>query len=230
MDASLDGLADALLAAGPAYAFILAFLETVWLTGVLVPCGPVVIFAAALAAGSNAPVWPIWAALALGGALGDSTHYWIGRKTGPRILSAPGFLGRAVAKHEPRARALFERRPSVAVALARLVSFVRTLTPGIAGVTGLPYRTFLPFDLLGVLGWSVLYVGIGVVAGENWQRVSSVVGLSLMALFAVVVVWAWRRAQVRHRAGRAAEPAGSGPAAARSPAPGEVPAGPGEAP
>jgi len=197
LDPLLQRIAEALLVAGPAYSFLFAFLETVWLTGVVIPTGPVVIFATALAAEAGAPIWPIWAAMVVGGGLGDSIHFWIGHRIGDRTIMVRGPIGRSIARNEPRARAMFERHPSVAVAMARLISFVRTLTPRIAGMTDLPYRRFLLFDAVGLMGWSLLYMGIGVFAGENWKRVSSGIGLGLTILFLSVGTLAWRGVRAR---------------------------------
>jgi len=203
LDSFLQEFAETLLVAGPAYSFLFAFLETVWLTGVVIPTGPVVIFSTALASEAGSPIWPIWVAMVVGGGLGDSIHFWIGHRAGDRTIEVRGPLGRSIARNEPRARAMFERHPSVAVSMARLISFVRTLTPRIAGMTDLSYRRFLLFDALGLLGWSLLYVGIGVFAGESWQRVSSGVGLGLTLLFLSVGALAWKRVRTRRGARQA---------------------------
>jgi undecaprenyl-diphosphatase len=178
---------------GPAWTFVLAFLETTWLQGFFMPTGPVMIFTSALLAEAGQPWWPVFVAALVGGGLGDSLHFWIGRRLGTRVTRAPGRLGRMAARHLPRAQELFESRPAFAVTMARLVSFVRTLTPGVAGAAGMSYRVFLPFDLLGLLGWASLYVGIGVVAGENWERVSRMVGTGWLLLFLVLGLILWRR-------------------------------------
>ena len=87
---------------------------------------------------------------------------------------------------------------------ARLVSFVRTLMPGMAGFSGLRYRTFLLFDLLGLGLWGSLYVGMGVLAGENWRRVSSLVGSGMLLVFLVAAWILWRgvKASARSRRSR----------------------------
>ena len=185
---------------GAGWTFVLAFLETAWLQGFFMPTGPVMIFTSALLAEAGLPWWPVFVAALVGGGLGDSVHFWIGRRLGERVSRAPGRLGRTAERHLPRAQALFESRPAFAVTMARLVSFVRTLTPGLAGATGLPYRVFLPFDIPGLLGWASLYVGIGVVAGENWERVSRMVGAGWLVLFVVVGLVLWRRTRTREEA------------------------------
>jgi undecaprenyl-diphosphatase len=193
LESFLAESADLLTEWGPELTFLLAFLETAWLQGFFMPTGPVMIFTAALLAGGGDPWWPVFAAGLIGGGLGDSLHFWIGRRLGPRVASAPGWPGRLAKRHLPRTRALFEDRPAFAVTMARLVSFVRTLMPGVAGAAGLRYRVFIIFDLLGLLGWAALYVGIGVVAGENWDAVSRVVGAGWLILFAVIGLMFWRR-------------------------------------
>jgi membrane protein DedA with SNARE-associated domain len=205
LDDFLVRFSEVLLESGPAVSFLFAFLETVWVTGLVMPTGPVIIFSTALATDAGMPVVPIFLSALAGGALGDATHYWIGRRWGESIHRAPGRLGRAVTRHARRARVIFDRHPAFAVTGARLVSFVRTLMPGMAGFSGLRYRTFLPFDLLGLGLWACLYVGIGMMAGESWRRVSSVVGSGMLLLFGVVAWVLWRGVRASARSRRSSE-------------------------
>ena len=65
---------------GPWFLLVTAFLETSFVTGLLVPAGAALPFATAFALGqgSSLPAIPT-AALAVG-AVGDSVGFWIGRK------------------------------------------------------------------------------------------------------------------------------------------------------
>ena len=68
--------------------------------------------------------------------------------------------------------------------LARFITFVRVVTPGLAGMSGLRYRTFLFWNVLGGLCWGIGYTLLGYVVGVSIEHLLSQIGL----WFAAVVV------------------------------------------
>ncbi len=181
---------------GPWLVALLAFLETAFITGLLIPCGPVLIAAVALASeGLLELEWIVLAAVS-GALAGDSVGYWVGARGGGHAARTSGRLGRIARRAEPRARRLFGRHPFFAVTVARLVSFVRTLMPPAAGLGDLGYSRFLFWDALGVLLWAALYVGIGLAAEGGLSFLDRVLGTG-GAIAAVVLValtlWTLRR-------------------------------------
>lgn len=204
---------------GPALVLLLAFLETVFVTGLFMPTGPVIILCTLIAGSIGSyEVQSVVVAAVLGGVLGDSGGFWVGRRLGPRILAGDGRVGRAVGRHLPRAASLAGHHPVMGVTFARLVSFVRTLTPPLAGMSRLTYPRFLFYDLMGIGGWVAIYVGVAVLAGEGWRTATGWIGAAWVALFVLGVLvlwfWAWRRkvASAVIQADR-----GSGPDAAEGP-------------
>ncbi len=173
--------------------FVLAILETCFVTGLVVPSGMTAAFAAAIAVGDRTTITTVWLAAAVGGFLGDLLGYLIGVRGGPSLLEAEGWVGATLRRHQETAGRYLGRRPLFSVTLARLVSFVRTIMPLSAGMNRIPLGVYLLHEIPGVLLWATLYVGIGVVAGESWQVVSGMVGAGWLALFAAVglVLW-WR--------------------------------------
>jgi membrane-associated protein len=180
---------------GPWALFVLAILETSFVTGLVVPSGTAAAFAAAVSRNDPATLVAITVATVAGGWVGDVLGYGIGRWTGPRLLEHPGWVGRMLRRHKLEADRFLGRHPVYSVTVARLVSFVRTLMPLSAGMSSIPPVTYLVFELPGVLLWATLYVGIGVLAGESWQRVSSMVGAGWVVFFAVIGVVIWLRSR-----------------------------------
>lgn len=185
---------------GPWLLFVLAVLETCFITGLVVPSGMATSFATALALEGDVALAPMLTAAAAGGAVGDTTGYWIGRIWGLRVLQGTGRLARVARVRHARLNEFFGRHPVYSVTVGRLISFVRTLMPLAAGMSGLSYGRFLFYQVFGLLGWLAIYVGIGVLAGESWQAVARWVGVGGAAIFAAVsaVLWfAWRRRRAR---------------------------------
>ncbi len=201
---------SALLALVPVYGpwliFAFAVLETCFVTGLAVPAGMSVSLGAILALNGTMHLSSVVVAAAAGGAIGDSAGFWIGRLAGRRLVTAQGRVAAMFARGSRGVGRRFGRHPLYSVTLARLISFVRTVMPMAAGMSPLPYRRFLPYELVGVAAWTVLYVSIGGLAGESWRHVVRTlnVGGALSLVAVLLLVWVLVRAATRRRARRAA--------------------------
>ena len=160
----------------------MAMFETALIIGLVLPTEPTLVVATAFALqGHFSFGWVVGAAV-LGAALGDSAGFVIGRWGGTRVLNGRGRVARMARRHRDRALDLFERHAALSVSLARMVPFVRTLMPLIAGSTGVAYRRFLAFDLLGIGGWAFLGLGIAYAGARSWEIGVGSVGLGWATL------------------------------------------------
>lgn len=131
--------------------------------------------------------------------VGDSVGYEIGRVFGPRIIAHRFFDKRR--ERLDSARDFLGRRGGVAVFLARWTAFLRAVMPALAGLSGMRYRVFLPWNALGGIAWGATVVTAGYLAGRSYQRVETWLGQGAAIVLGVLVVagvlvW-WVR---RHRA------------------------------
>jgi len=192
--------AELLLVAGPLLLFFMAFGETSGPFGLLIPAGVSLSFAAFLAEQGVLDWEPILTAAGFGALAGDSAGYWAGRRGRQRLEGElGGRVGRLFRQAQGMAEKLLRRPPLLAVTTARLASFVRTLMPAAAGMSGMRYPTFLLYDVPGVLLWLALYVGVGVVAGQSWRVASGLLGTGWAILFGVVLLGSWLLAHLRRR-------------------------------
>jgi membrane-associated protein len=194
-------LVEALPVYGPWLLLSLALLETCFLTGLVVPAGLATSVGAVLALEGSLSFDSVVAAAWLGGAVGDSIGFWIGRASGERVLSGRGAFARMVRSRQRTLGRFFGRTPAYSVSLARVVSFVRTVMPIVAGMSGLSYRRYLMFDLVGVTACVGMYVGIGTLSEGSWQVLTELMGvggaLTLIVLLALLWVLVRRRGHRR---------------------------------
>ena len=73
------------------------------------------------------------------------------------------------------------------ILLGRWVGFVRPLMPFLAGASGLSYRRFLPYDVLGAGAWAATFATLGYVFWHSFDQLTTYVSRGLFA-FATVVV------------------------------------------
>ena len=194
-------LLDLITVHGPWLLFLLAILETSFVTGLVVPSGVATSLATAVALERGTSLLPVALAAAAGGAIGDSLGFWIGRAG--RARWQDGTTGVALQVRQMRAQASrwFGGRPFISVTIARLISFVRTVMPMTAGMSDLGYRRYLGYDIPGVIVWVALYMTAGAAAGRGWSWAHDAFGMGgALAVVGLVAggVWLARRRRAAH--------------------------------
>lgn len=172
---------------------LVVFAETGVLLGLVAPGEATLVLVGFLAFRGTVSLVPVIVLLVVAALAGDSLAFAEGRRVGGRLRESR--LGRWVGeKRWARADDLLERRCGRAVLIARYVAFARTLLPRLAAMSAMPYRRFLPWNVLGVVTFVPASVLVGYLAGESYERVSAVLGratfsvLLLVAMLAVLVV------------------------------------------
>ncbi len=119
--------------------------------------------------------------------VGDSLGYLAGRRIGPRLRTTR--LGQRVGERRwAKADALLLRHGGRAVFIGRFIAFARTLVPRLAGVSGLRYREFLPWDAAGVVALAGGTVLVGYGAGRSYATVTAVFGQASSAVLAFALL------------------------------------------
>jgi membrane-associated protein len=168
--------------------FVILFAETGLLIGFFLP-GDSLLFTAGLLCTTKAhstihlSLPAVLVAAAAGALLGAQVGYLIGRRAGPPLLGA---------QHRPRLRhaltrgqeALERYGPGRAIVLARFIPIVRTVLNPLAGVLGVPARTFTVWQITGGLVWSVGVTLAGYTLGSHIPNIDRY----LLPIIAVIVV------------------------------------------
>ncbi|MGC4933621.1 DedA family protein [Gordonia sp. DT30] len=134
---------------------VLMFIETGLLIGFVFPGDSLLFTAGVLAAQPNpfADVWWLCVVVPLAAALGDQCGYFIGRRVGRSVIE--GRMMRAVGpEYVDRTHRFFRRYGALTVFFGRFIGVVRTLTPLVAGFSGMGHRVFTLCSLLGSVLWA----------------------------------------------------------------------------
>lgn len=199
MDVLLDTIVELLVAYGPWLVFVVTLAETAAFVGLLIPAEATVLVAAFLADRGVFSLTSVALATFLGGFVGDQIGYALGRFGGRRVIREEGWLGRVWRRYERGADLLFRRHSVVAVSIARFISFVRTLMPWFAGMSGMNYGRFLLYDIIGVLGWGAASIALGYAAGESWRAVADLLGTAAAVIIFVALLIAFVVARRKRR-------------------------------
>ena len=162
---------------------LVVFAESGLLIGFFLP-GDSLLFTCGLLITAGTLDFPLWAAVVLicvAAILGDQAGYIFGKKVGPSLFSRPDsrlFKQENVVK----AHEFFEKYGPKSLVLARFVPIVRTFTPIIAGVSGMKYRSFLTFNIIGGVLW-----GAGVTLLGSWLGNIDFVHKNIEAILILIV-------------------------------------------
>ncbi len=138
----------------------IVFAETGLLVGFFLPGDSLLVTAGLLSAKGLFNVYLLGLLVNIAAAVGNSTGYFIGRTTGPRIFTRDdSFLFNK--KHVFRAQEFYAKHGRKAIVLAQFMPIIRTFSPVVAGVGRMPYRQFLIISVLGTIlwVWSMLFIG-----------------------------------------------------------------------
>jgi membrane-associated protein len=185
---------------------LLVFGEAAVLLGFVIPGETAAVVGGALAALHRVELWLVALVVVVAAIVGDSVGYEVGKLLGPWLLE------RRPLKDHPgvaKARALLVRFGGPAVFLGRWVALARALVPGLTGMSGMRYRTFLAFNAAGGLAWGLTFVVLGDVLGRSYERAVHAGGTASIWLVVGVVVLAighrlfrWQRERRRRAATR----------------------------
>jgi len=164
---------------------LLVFGEASILLGFVIPGETAALVGGALASLHHANLFVMLSVIIVAAIVGDSVGFEVGKRLGPWLL------GRRPMRRNlgvEKARFLIEKRGGPAVFLGRWIALARALVPGIAGMSGMRYRTFFAYNAAGGIAWGTTFVLLGFVAGRSYQRIASTIGEWALVVVGVIVL------------------------------------------
>jgi membrane protein DedA with SNARE-associated domain len=176
--------------------FLLVMLES---GGVPLPGETALIAASIFASRGDLPVAGVIAAAAVAAIIGDNLGYWIGRTGGRKLLVRWGLLKRWTDRVLPLSERFFRRHGAKTVFIGRFVAVLRVTAAWMAGVSRMPWWSFLAWNAAGGICWALL-VGLlayffGHAAADAVNQYGLIGGAALVALAAIalVAVHVWKK-------------------------------------
>jgi membrane protein DedA with SNARE-associated domain len=124
-------------------------------------------------------VIPIAAAAAI---VGDNVGYLLGSRLGRRVLERPGRAHERRLRLLRRGDELFERHGPKAVFFGRWIAGLRIWAAWLAGMTSMPWRSFLLWNALGGIAWAIWFGVLGYVGGEAAAHLVAKLGVAAAIL------------------------------------------------
>ncbi len=118
-------------------------------------------------------------------AVSDSIWYYLGQKYGGSVVKLLCRLSMESSTCVRRTNTYFSTHGSKALLVAKFVPGLSTVAAPVAGQTGMPYKTFLAYDMAGALFWSLSVTLAGRFFGDELKKNPH--AFSMLGHFAVLV-------------------------------------------
>jgi membrane-associated protein len=161
------------------------FAESGLLIGFFLP-GDSLLVAAGFAASQNLlNIWVLIIGCFICAVLGDNVGYVTGSRFGRRLFQKEDskFFKK---EYLARTQSFYEKYGKKTIVLARFVPIVRTFAPIIAGVSGMKYKTFMTYNLVGGFVWTFGITSLGYFIGNLLP--AEQVDKYLLPIIAVVIL------------------------------------------
>jgi undecaprenyl-diphosphatase len=172
--------------------------------GVVFPGEIAILVAGAAAQVGTLPLWAVIPTGVAGAVIGDAIGFGVGRRYGEQLLRR--LPERLVKPEKVRAtNDLVRRRGPIIVLIGRTTALLRALVPSLAGMSGLSWRRFLPYNVLGGMIWATVVAALGYLAGASLALVQEQLGMAsniILGALAAVGLVVWLRSHVRRRHAR----------------------------
>jgi membrane-associated protein len=167
----------------------LAFAEAALLVGMVLP-GETALLVAGYFCHEHVLLLPVMIVVAVGCAiLGDSVGFELGHRFGPALRRSRAGLRVGEARWN-QVDGFLHQHGGKAVLAARLTAVLRALVPSMAGMSGMPYRTFFSWNASGGVIWGTSCVLLGYAFASALHRVETYLTWAPLAVLSALGVFA----------------------------------------
>lgn len=178
--------------------FLIAFVESMVILGILVPGLPLMLMLGSLIATGALSPWLVIFWCVIGAVVGDGLSFWIGKHYKYHVLE------RWPLKNHPdwitRGEYFFERWGGASILFGRFFGPLRATVPVLAGILGMNQARFTAWNILSALIWAPSYLAPGFILG--WMASQGEAGIwaaiALLVLATLVTV-IWRHQQKKRQ-------------------------------
>ncbi|MBK5220448.1 MAG: bifunctional DedA family/phosphatase PAP2 family protein, partial [Thermoleophilia bacterium] len=167
---------------------LFAFAETGAFVGLVVPGETVMTLGGAVAGQGAVDVYLLIAIAWFCAWAGDTTSFFLGRRLGRGFVLQHG--PRVGISHErfEKVEDYFSRHGGKTIFVGRFISLIRAFAPFIAGSSGMRYRAFVPFSILGTGLWATAHILIGYFFSRSIETAAEYAGKGAFLLGTLIIV------------------------------------------
>jgi membrane protein DedA with SNARE-associated domain len=166
----------------------MAMAETAAFAGFVAPGEFAVIFGGVLAGEGTLNVVLLVGVVWVSCVIGDSIGFYLGHRLGRAWAVKHGAKVRLTEDRLAKVESFFGRHGGKAIVIGRWVGFVRPLMPFSAGTSGMPYRRFLPYDVIGAGLWGTTFTLLGYIFWRSFSKITNIASRGALVFGLLVVL------------------------------------------
>ena len=145
--------------------FAVIFCETGLVITPFLPGDSLIFAAGALAAKGDLNIIVLYFGMCIAAIGGNMVNYQIGKFVGPKVFEMEKiwFLKK---EYLVKTQHFYDKHGGIALVITRFMPIVRTFAPFIAGVSGMSYKKFLMYNVIGGVTWVSLFAFGGYAFGN----------------------------------------------------------------
>jgi membrane-associated protein len=175
----------------------LAFLETGAFVGLVAPGETAIVLGGVVAAQGEIDLVTVLLIAWVAAALGDLASFALGARLGRRFVHKHGPRLGMTAPRLERVELFYARHGAKAILVGRFVGIVRAVSPFLAGASGLRFRAFLPWSLLGTAVWASAFTLVGYAFSESFSKAAGTLTHGAFAIAVLAAITLFVRAHRR---------------------------------
>lgn len=159
-------------------------------TGIPLPGETITIVGGFLAGSGELGYWGVLGSAIAGAVLGDSFGYWVGKTGGWQFLLRVGRIFRIEEEKLNLAKEKYAQNAAKAVFFGRFITLLRIFAGPLAGITQMPYKKFLLYNIGGATVWAAVIVSLSFFLGRivSLQQIVSWVAQAGVAALVIAVI------------------------------------------
>jgi membrane protein DedA with SNARE-associated domain/membrane-associated phospholipid phosphatase len=167
---------------------VFAFAETGAFVGLVVPGETVMLLGGAVAGQGAIDIYLLIAVAWFSAWLGDTTSFFIGRRLGREFVIKHGPRFGISHQRFEKVEDYFSRHGGKTIFIGRFISLVRAFAPFIAGSSGMSYRAFVPYSILGTGLWASAHILVGYFFSRSIETAGKYAAKGAFLLATLIVV------------------------------------------
>jgi membrane protein DedA with SNARE-associated domain len=156
--------------------------------GIPLPGEIALVTASAYAGAGNVSIAVVIVLAALSASIGGALGYWIGIRGGLPLLVRYGSYIGVRRRHIDIAHGFFERNGAKTILFGRFIAVLRTWASVIAGAACMSFRTFVTFNTIGSVVWSVVFGLLGFYFGRDLPILEHYISRVSFGIFAIAAL------------------------------------------
>lgn len=150
---------------------VLAFLETGAFVGLVAPGEAAVIVGGVVAGQGEIDIRLLIGIVWFAAFAGDSVSFYFGNRLGREFMVKHGRRVMITEDRLVQVESYMQEHGGKTILIGRFIGLVRALAPFIAGSSKMPYRRFMPYDIIGSGLWATFFCLLGYIFSNNLSAV-----------------------------------------------------------